>query len=99
LTGEACKHTLKFQGRGFADGFLGKAWLKLKATQINAEFRSKIRFMPNFPIGKPWQIKLLGSTALGLLIDEIENGNTHKHQQITFQPELIVRASTKGSDN
>ena len=43
--------------------------------------------------------KLLGSTALGLLIDEIENGNTHKHQQITFQPELIVRASTKGSDN
>ena len=31
----------------------------MKATQINAEFRSKIRFMPNFPIGKPWQIKLL----------------------------------------
>jgi len=59
LTDGACKHTLKFKSRRVSDGFLGKAWLKLKAAQINAEFRSKIRFMPNFPIGKPWQIKLL----------------------------------------
>ncbi len=31
----------------------------MKAAQINPDFRSKIRFMPNFPIGKPWQIRAL----------------------------------------
>jgi len=35
------------------------AALKVKATEINPDFRSKIRFMPNFPIAKPWQIKLI----------------------------------------
>lgn len=38
--------------------------------------------------------QLLGSTALEMLIDEIENSSTHKHRQITFQPELVVREST-----
>lgn len=40
---------------------------------------------------------LLGATALDLLIDEIENTKSHKHRQITFQPELIVRSSTLNS--
>ena len=31
----------------------------MKAAQINPDFRSKIRFMPNFPIAKPWQIRAL----------------------------------------
>ena len=39
---------------------------------------------------------LLGSTALDLLVDEIANTKSHKHRQITFQPELIVRSSTMG---
>jgi LacI family transcriptional regulator len=37
---------------------------------------------------------LLGSTALEMLVDEIENPTTHKHRQITFQPELVTREST-----
>lgn len=36
----------------------------------------------------------LGSAALELLVDEINNPESHKHQQITFQPELVVREST-----
>jgi LacI family transcriptional regulator len=38
--------------------------------------------------------QLLGSTAVEMLIDEIENPSIHKHRQITFQPELVVRQST-----
>ena len=38
----------------------------------------------------------IGSTAVELLIDEIENAGGHVHRQVTFQPELVVRASTKG---
>lgn len=37
---------------------------------------------------------LLGSTALEMLVDEIENPTTHQHRQITFQPELVTRDST-----
>ncbi len=37
---------------------------------------------------------LLGATAVEMLIDEAENAAKHKHRQITFQPELVVRAST-----
>lgn len=37
---------------------------------------------------------LLGTTALELLIDEIENPADHQHRQVTFQPELVVRNST-----
>jgi LacI family transcriptional regulator len=37
---------------------------------------------------------LLGSTALEMLVDEIENTATHQHRQITFQPELVTREST-----
>ncbi|MEY4423702.1 MAG: hypothetical protein RLZZ258_805, partial [Actinomycetota bacterium] len=37
---------------------------------------------------------LLGATAVELLVDEVERGPAHKHRQITFQPELIVRESS-----
>lgn len=40
--------------------------------------------------------RLLGSTALEMLVDEVESPLTHKHRQVTFQPELVVRASTIG---
>jgi LacI family transcriptional regulator len=38
---------------------------------------------------------LLGETALEMLVDEIENPTGHKHRQITFQPELVIRQSTQ----
>ena len=38
--------------------------------------------------------QLIGSTALELLIDEIESPDQHEHQQVTFQPELIIRESS-----
>ena len=38
---------------------------------------------------------LIGTTAIELVLDEIGNAAEHNHQQITFQPELVVRASTK----
>lgn len=38
--------------------------------------------------------RLIGSTAIDLVLDEVENQDDHMHQQITFQPELVVRAST-----
>mgnify|MGYP000020354540 CR=1 FL=1 len=41
--------------------------------------------------------KLIGSTGLELLVDEIDNAKSHQHRQVTFQPELIVRASTVAS--
>jgi LacI family transcriptional regulator len=40
---------------------------------------------------------LLGSTAVEMLVDEIESPSTHKHRQITFQPELVARGSTQAS--
>jgi LacI family transcriptional regulator len=36
----------------------------------------------------------LGQTAAELLLDECENPGTHAHQQVTFQPELVVRESS-----
>lgn len=38
--------------------------------------------------------RLIGSTAIELLLDEVQDQDVHKHKQITFQPELVVRAST-----
>ena len=38
--------------------------------------------------------KLLGETAVELVLDEIQNPNNHTHQQISFQPELVIRASS-----
>jgi len=38
--------------------------------------------------------ELIGCTAVELLLDELENPNTHKHKQVTFQPELVIRDST-----
>ncbi|WP_067431720.1 LacI family DNA-binding transcriptional regulator [Nocardioides jensenii] len=40
----------------------------------------------------------LGRTAAELLLDEVENPD-HKHQQITFTPELVARASTETRAN
>lgn len=37
----------------------------------------------------------LGRTATELLLREISQEQDHQHRQITYQPELIVRASTK----
>jgi LacI family transcriptional regulator len=36
----------------------------------------------------------IGSTAAGLLLDEIDNPEKHAHQQVVFQPRLIIREST-----
>jgi LacI family transcriptional regulator len=37
----------------------------------------------------------LGRVATELLLDECDNPDSHAHQQIMFQPELIVRESTR----
>lgn len=36
----------------------------------------------------------LGRSAARLLIDECEQGEAHRHQQVVFEPELIVRSSS-----
>ena len=36
----------------------------------------------------------MGVTAADLLLNECEEGDTHEHQQIRFQPQLVERAST-----
>lgn len=36
----------------------------------------------------------LGRAAADLLFDELEKGASHRHQQVVFQPELVVRASS-----
>jgi LacI family transcriptional regulator len=38
---------------------------------------------------------LLGRTAAELLLAEARGSGTHEHQQVTFAPELVVRASTR----
>ncbi|TFC05194.1 LacI family transcriptional regulator [Cryobacterium adonitolivorans] len=40
--------------------------------------------------------ELIGHTAVDLLLREAANGAEGEHEQIVFQPELIVRASTGG---
>lgn len=37
---------------------------------------------------------LLGRTAAELLLEEIEDSGRHRHRQVLFSPELVVRAST-----
>lgn len=37
--------------------------------------------------------QLLGSTAARLLLDEVRSGD-HQHQQVVFEPDLVVRASS-----
>jgi LacI family transcriptional regulator len=39
----------------------------------------------------------LGRTAARMLLEEAEAGEAHQHQQVIFEPELIVRQSTKAS--
>lgn len=51
--------------------------------------------VPLSSIKQPAQ--LIGSTAVELLLDEINNSSTHQHQQVNFQPELIIRASSISS--
>jgi len=36
----------------------------------------------------------LGRTAVRMILDEIEQGASHEHEHVIFEPELIVRAST-----
>lgn len=38
----------------------------------------------------------LGRAAAELLIDEVEHGATHRHRQVVFEPELVVRESSGG---
>jgi LacI family transcriptional regulator len=40
---------------------------------------------------------LLGRTAADLLVEEIQNPAGHLHRQIEFEPDLVVRASTRSS--
>ncbi|MGN9910580.1 LacI family DNA-binding transcriptional regulator [Phytohabitans sp. LJ34] len=37
----------------------------------------------------------LGQTAAGLLLDEANQPETHQHQQVVFEPELVVRESSQ----
>ncbi len=37
----------------------------------------------------------LGRTATELLLEEIGSGPSHKHRQVLFQPELVIRASSE----
>ena len=39
--------------------------------------------------------RLIGETAIELVLSEINEPQGHVHQQVTFQPELVVRASTR----
>jgi len=36
----------------------------------------------------------IGSTAVDLLMDEVETGAEHAHRQVMYQPELVIRDST-----
>lgn len=38
---------------------------------------------------------LLGRTATELLLEEARSGASHEHRQVTYPPELVVRASTR----
>jgi LacI family transcriptional regulator len=38
----------------------------------------------------------LGRAAMELLLEEANNDGTHRHRQIVFEPELVVRESTTG---
>lgn len=39
--------------------------------------------------------ELLGRTALELLLEEVDQPSQHKHRQVTFQPELVIRESSE----
>ena len=39
--------------------------------------------------------RLIGETAIELVLSEINEPQGHVHQQVTYQPELVVRASTR----
>jgi LacI family transcriptional regulator len=40
----------------------------------------------------------LGRAAAELLLHEINKSALHQHKQVMYQPELIVRASTRSTD-
>ncbi len=37
----------------------------------------------------------LGHTAARLLLEEAADGQTHQHRQVIFEPELVIRQSTR----
>ncbi len=39
--------------------------------------------------------ELLGRTAIELLLEEVTTPGTHRHRQVIFQPDLVVRASSE----
>jgi LacI family transcriptional regulator len=42
---------------------------------------------------------LLGRTATELLLEEARSGASHQHRQVSYPPELVVRASTRITRN
>jgi LacI family transcriptional regulator len=38
--------------------------------------------------------ELLGRTAVDLLLDEVADPGRHRHRQVIFQPDLVVRESS-----
>ena len=54
---------------------------------------AKAAIVPLTSIKQP--AKDLGKKGLELLLDEMENSD-HQHEEITFQPELVIRKSTSG---
>jgi LacI family transcriptional regulator len=51
------------------------------------------RAVPLSSVRQPRQ--LLGRTAAQLLLDEALGEETHQHQQVVFEPELVVRRSSE----
>lgn len=39
----------------------------------------------------------LGRAAIELLLDEVEHGSEHTHRQVVFQPDLVIRESSRTS--
>lgn len=86
---------------GLVQAFMFKSKIKIPAEIAiigydDIDF-AEATVVPLSSVKQPAQ--LLGSTAVEMLIDEIENTATHKHRQITFQPELVIRESSLGKNN
>jgi LacI family transcriptional regulator len=54
---------------------------------------AKAAAVPLTSVSQPRQ--LLGTTAAELVLAESRDGPEHRHRQLVFDPELIVRASTR----
>jgi hypothetical protein len=53
------------------------------------------------PVRKIWGTSVrwsLGRTAARLLLEEAAEDDGHQHRHVIFQPELVVRQSTRADD-